>query len=136
MECTLKTCSSTTRNKHAYELKKKISKQLWRSRVFSQSRSKYGVRRGDLIPSEEPGLVLMAYTFARRQRGEIAEWSAYLPDNLKVKGSSPAPAMFFSPLFLGGLGHLSTPPNNTDERLLGGRVVSVATLPVMVSRLG
>jgi len=32
--------------------------------------------------------------------------------------------------------HLSTPPNIADECLLGGRVVSVATLPVMVSRLG
>jgi len=32
--------------------------------------------------------------------------------------------------------HLSTPPNTGVKRLLGGRVVSVATLPVMVSRLG
>jgi len=32
--------------------------------------------------------------------------------------------------------HLNTLPNTADERLLGGRVVSVATLPVMVSRLG
>jgi len=32
--------------------------------------------------------------------------------------------------------HLSTPPNTADECLLGGRVVSVATLPVKVSRLG
>ena len=46
-------------------------------------------------------------------------------------------AFAFFPLFFhGGLGHLSALLNNGVKRLLGGRVVSVATLPVMVSRLG
>jgi len=49
---------------------------------------------------------------------------------------APLPQRFFPPLFHGGLGHLSTLLNIADERLLGGRVVSVVTLPVMVSRLG
>jgi len=44
MECTLKICSPTTRNNHVYEWKK-ISMQLWRSRVPCQSRSKYAVKR-------------------------------------------------------------------------------------------
>jgi len=42
----------------------------------------------------------------------------------------------FSFAALRRLRHLSKAPNTGDERLLGGRVVSVATLPVMVSRLG
>jgi len=60
----------------------------------------------------------------------VAEWSACLLTYLKVVGSIPAAVAIFSPSFHGGLGHLSTPLNT------GGRVVSVATLPMMVSRLG
>jgi len=44
--------------------------------------------------------------------------------------------MFFPSLFRGGLGHLSIPLNTANECLHGGRVVSVDTLLVMVSRLG
>jgi len=50
-------------------------------------------------------------------------------------GSILRPADFFLFLYVRPR-HLSTPPNTAGERLLGGRVVSVATLPVMVSRLG
>jgi len=83
-----------------------------------------------------PGLVLKTYTSATKLRGEIAEWLACPPINLKVVGSSPAFTMLFPPLFHGGLGHLSTLLNTILRRLPSGRVVSVATLPVMVSRLG
>jgi len=65
----------------------------------------------------------------------VAEWLACMPINLATGVRFLVPAAFF--LFLSPkLRHLSTPPNTADERLLGGRVVSVATLPVMVSRLG
>ena len=50
-------------------------------------------------------------------------------------GSIPRSAAFLS-FFLLRPRHLSTPPNTADGCLLGGRVVSVATLPEMVSRLG
>jgi len=84
---------------------------------------------------KEPGFVHDANIFARCQRGGIAEWSACEPTDHKVVGSTPAFAEIF-PSFLSRGCHLSTPPNTADDRLLGGRVVSVATLPVMVSRLG
>jgi len=88
-----------------------------------------------VLPLKEPGFVLNAYVCARRQQGVVAEWSACPPVNLatRVRFSDPFHFSFFlSPRPR----HLSTPPKTADERLLGGRVVSVATLPVMVSRLG
>jgi len=49
---------------------------------------------------------------------------------------SHCPCIFLSFFLSPRPRHLSTPLNTANERLLGGRVVSVATLPVMVSRLG
>jgi len=88
-----------------------------------------------LLPLKEPGLVLDADVCAQRQQGVVAEWSACPPVNLamRVRSSDPLRFSFFlSPRPR----HLSTPPNTLAKRLLSGRVVSVATLPVMVSRLG
>ena len=50
-------------------------------------------------------------------------------------GSILRPASFFF-LSISEPRHLSTPPSTTDGCLLGSRVVSVASLPVMVLRLG
>jgi len=88
-----------------------------------------------LPPLKERGFVLNAYVWAQRQQGGVAEWSACPPVNLATRVRFPVP-LHFSFFLSPRPRHLSTPPNTLARRLLGGRVVSVATLPMMVSRLG
>jgi len=65
----------------------------------------------------------------------MSEWSACLLFNLRIVGSILATAAIFTPFQSTKPRHLSIPTNTAFERLLSGRVVIVATLPAMVSRL-
>jgi len=85
---------------------------------------------------QSQGFVLVTYIEMLQQRSTVAQWSACPPPVSRFVGSIHPDVAIFAPSFHGGLGHLSTPLNTADGCLLGGRVVSVATLPVMVSRLG
>ena len=65
----------------------------------------------------------------------VDEWLACPSANLATRARFLFP-LHFSFFLCPRPRHSSTPPSTVDGRLLGGRVVSVATLPVMVSRHG
>ena len=66
----------------------------------------------------------------------MAEWSACLLTDHEVVGLIPISAIIFPRFLSTRPRHYSIPLNAAGRFLLSGRVVSVATLPVMVSRLG
>jgi len=68
---------------------------------FRQSAA--NVLEGFVAPRKETRFRLRAKNFARSQRGEIAEWSACTPANLRDAGSGPISGTFFPRLFFGVL---------------------------------
>ena len=84
---------------------------------------------------KDSGFVLTAYVSAHRQQGVVAEWSAYPPNNLATQVHILFSAAF-SFLFFSEASSLKYAFEEQYERLPGGRVVNVATLPIMITRRG
>ena len=66
----------------------------------------------------------------------VAEWSACLPNGHEVVGSIPTSAETYPPFLSTKPCRLSILLNTTAKRLRSVRVVSVATLSVLVSKIG
>ena len=85
-------------------------------------------------PPKESGFVL-GWVSSLCQQGVLAECLMCPSVSLAKRVRFLLP-LHFTSFLLPRRRHYKTPPNTANERLLGGRVVSVATLPLMVLRLG